>query len=204
MGKSDKKIFYVVIALCVAILLIVGVSFAYFVSSVGSAEDAVQVKSATVTISYTEGTIVNATNLIPSSQTVMTQAFHDTGSYGVCKDKNGYDVCTAYEFTVTAGTEPQEIVGTLSVTKNEFTGLKYMVLDEDDQEVTPVTALGDQSGNITFIANDTVDASASKTYHLIIWLDETNQPQEEQGKEFVAGVVVNSATNPTGQVTGEY
>ena len=43
-----------------------------------------------------------------------------------------------------------------------------------------------------------------KTYHLIIWLDETNQPQEEQGKEFVAGVVVNSATNPTGQVTGEY
>ena len=161
----------------------------------------------------------------------MDQDYITTPGEEVCIDDNGNAICSVYEFTITNPntTTNQRINVTVDVVTNGFTNLKYKVyegtiknetgsvnatatlLDQGaDQAPTPVVAAAtfaqaNQEANaadeITLLNQVLLEKNTSKTYTMLIWIDEVgSQNSADVGQTFAAGLNV-TAGDGTG-VTG--
>ena len=97
--NNGKGVFYGVIAVATLIVAIIGATFAYFTASASSSNEALKATAAHVQVNYHEGRQLVATNLIPSSATVVAQAYANKTAY----EKNIEQGCT--HTTGTANTE---------------------------------------------------------------------------------------------------
>ena len=158
--ENGKGIIFGVLGILTLIIAIMGASLAYFTATAMDTDpEKIIVQAATVTISYEQGTILEAKDLIPASFDVAEWAYNR----GVekdqetqieedmqCKDDKGYTVCSVFRFNVSneAGKNDSAIVGTIKTTtdasKNkdsrEFDNLMYTIYEVEYDNSNVVTS----------------------------------------------------------------
>ena len=168
MENNNKGIgtgtFYAVMGIATLVITIIGATFAYFSASTNSNVNAITTSGATVTLGFDEVKDGLKQNLIPIDVNITdngTQLFNKGGytlngtSYkyaGIgandCRDANGNNICSVYQFTVTnnSATSAQTIYPTFTVNTNGFTNLKYAVFKGTAADVTGSTNGWDVDG----------------------------------------------------------
>lgn len=216
MENNGRGIFYGVIGVATLVVAIIGATFAYFTATANSANDAVTTGGATVTLTYSEVKTGLKSNLIPVD--VSTAAFNKVVGTATtnCKDTNGNNVCSVYQFTIgnDANNAAQRIYASLKTQTNSFTtsNLKFAIFKgtadkvaastqvvggtgkagstaADGDLVVPATTLsGTDPIDLTNL-NEVLPGGQSRTYTVVLWINETKAEQNaDQGKNFSGGV----------------
>lgn len=199
--ESGKGIIFGVLGILTLIIAIMGASLAYFTASAMSGEDPIEVTAATVTISYIQGQILRANELIPATSTVVDWAYErgtdeETQEDMQCKDAKGYQVCSVFRFDASneLGRNDQRIIGSITTTtdlaaleqENEFRNLSYTVYTVSDNgertKINPELTKMAQSGGKTQLFNNgsgdasanevLIEAGAIKHFEIVVWLNE--------------------------------
>lgn len=208
--KNERKgqgTFYMIIAMLTLIVAIVGATFAYF-SLQASDENTVKGNAAKVGLSLEVRKVsVDASgDLIPLDETLLEKAIAgDSATENqMCVDKNGNTVCQVYEVKVTnEGTAATAVNGSLTLSAETITNLKWQIMTDQS---TPVTDSGQfKTTDDTEIAkNDTIEANpGSKTYYIMIWIDEIESDQNDSDTGAFTGVVSFTSADGSG-VTGTF
>lgn len=206
--ESGKGIIFGVLGILTLIIAIMGASLAYFTASAMSADEPIEVTAATVTISYIQGEILRANELIPATSTVVDWAYNrtdvdrETQESLQCKDNLGYQVCSVFRFDASnqAGRNDQRIIGTITTTtdtaslgqENEFRNLSYTVYDVDDEgnrtKINPnLTKLAQFGGKTQLFNTGSGDSSANEFlveagsihhFEIVVWLNEQSTDLE--------------------------
>ena len=239
--RRGSEIFLGVIGVATLVVAIIGATFAFFSASTSSAENAVTAGAATLSLEYSDSAHTNLkTHMIPATETIATyaalvQTGTGDGKNKQCTDDNGNEVCGVYEFTVTnpSTTTTQDVIMTLTVNTNEFAHLKYKIYEGAVADLTvsstakitaqtfnvpsvetpkPATALSLGTSSTT-VQLGTTNLDNSKTYTMVIWIDETTGVDQTavdsvitdgnttRGRIFGATISVSTGTGSTG-ITG--
>ena len=208
--KNERKgqgTFYMIIAMLTLIVAIVGATFAYF-SLQASDENTVKGNAAKVglILEVRKVSVDASGDLIPLDETLLEKAIAgDTATENqMCVDKNGNTVCQVYELKVTnEGTAATAVNGSLTLSAETITNLKWQIMTDQS---TPVTDSGQfKTTDDTEIAkNDTIEANpGSKTYYIMIWIDEIESEQNDSDTGAFTGVVSFTSADGSG-VTGTF
>ena len=169
-GKGTS-IFYGVIGVATLVITIIGATFAYFSATTNSADSAVTAGGATITLGYAEENGGLKENLIPIDETLTE--FNKGGFVGIttdkCKDVNGNNICSVYQFTVSnpdTNTVAQRIYGNVTPKTNTFENFKFAIFkgtaaDVDASDVgwdVDGTAVTDYTNNYTAKTTNAADA----------------------------------------------
>lgn len=146
-NRKGSGIFYGVIGVATLIITIIGATFAYFSASTNSAEDAITAQGAELTLGFSEENGGLKTDLIPIAPSL--EGFNE-GVVGIaedkCKDANGNNICSVYQFTISnTATVSQRVFGTIVPKTNDFTNLRLAVFKGTSAEVD-ATYAGDANG----------------------------------------------------------
>lgn len=193
MENNGKGIFYGVIGVATLIVAIIGATFAYFTAT-ASNETTIQGNAASVGLKLDIVHVSTAANkgLVPQKEAALSSAMKGVdstaGADDACVDANGNTVCQVYKITVqNTGTAEAKLNGTLDLTKNSVTNLKWAIVSDFDSNPTTSTPSGSSLGESV-----TLGASASQEYYVVIWINETDAPQEDSGN-FTGTVAFNAA-----------
>ena len=202
-NNSKKLIIGISIVFC-TIILIIGVSFAYFSQSDTKEIGNLVTENINGTLHYDDNNDYMFGNLIPvNEEDVLKFASKDND---ICKYQEGMYACNLYEFTITNNSNvAQELMITLKPTFNEFGNLYYILLDKNKDDISldnvPVSKGHINETNSIEIANKVVLGSgSSKTYTIVYYvknLEDINQTEQDAGKQFYAKVRVDSITTGT-------
>lgn len=205
--KRGHEAFYMIVAILTLIIAIVGATFAYF--SLGASDNnTITGNAAKVGLSMEVKKLsLDATgDLIPLDELLLEKAINgDTATESqMCVDKNGNTVCQVYEIKVTnEGTAATSVNGTLTLTAETITNLKWQIMTDQD---TPVMDSGQfKTTDDTEIAmGDTIEASpGTKSYYIMIWIDENEEKQNDSDTGAFTGVVNFESADGSG-VTGTF
>lgn len=216
-NNNGRGIFYGVIGVATLIVAIIGATFAYFTATANSAPDAVTVGGANVSLDWGEVKTGLKSNLIPldPSQAGFSKIIGTSATS--CQDKNNNNVCSVYQFSVgnKAGNPAQTIYASLKPQSNGFTTdhLKFAIFSGTADKVaaktsvdvngTPVAVGSATAGDLVVPAtsisgttvidltqlNEVLNAGVTRTYTVVMWIDEIDGPQnEDQGKSFAGGI----------------
>lgn len=210
LNKTERKgqgTFYMIIAMLTLIVAIVGATFAYF-SLQASDENTVKGNAAKVGLSLEVRKVsVDASgDLIPLDETLLEKAIAgDSATENqMCVDKNGNTVCQVYELKVTnEGTAATAVNGNLTLTAETITNLKWQIMTDQN---TPVMDSGQFKGikDTEVAKNDTIEANpGTKSYYIMIWIDETENEQNDSDVGSFTGVVSFTSADGSG-VTGTF
>lgn len=210
LDKNERKgqgTFYMIIAMLTLVVAIVGATFAYF-SLQASDENTIKGNAAQAGLSLEVRKVsVDASgDLVPLDETLLEKAIKGDSATGsqMCVDKNGNTVCQVYEVKVTnEGSAATAINGSLTLSAETITNLKWQIMTDQS---TPVTDTGQfKTTDDTEIAkNDTVEANpGTKTYYIMIWIDEIESPQNDSDTGAFTGVVSFTSADGSG-VTGTF
>lgn len=210
LDKNERKgqgTFYMIIAMLTLVVAIVGATFAYF-SLQASDENTIKGNAAQAGLSLEVRKVsVDASgDLVPLDETLLEKAIAGDSATGsqMCVDKNGNTVCQVYEVKVTnEGSAATAVNGSLTLSAETITNLKWQIMTDQS---TPVTDTGQfKTTDDTEIAkNDTVEANpGTKTYYIMIWIDEIESPQNDSDTGAFTGVVSFTSADGSG-VTGTF
>ena len=210
LDKNERKgqgTFYMIIAMLTLVVAIVGATFAYF-SLQASDENTIKGNAAQAGLSLEVRKVsVDASgDLVPLDETLLEKAIKGDSATGsqMCVDKNGNTVCQVYEVKVTnEGSAATAVNGSLTLSAETITNLKWQIMTDQS---TPVTDTGQfKTTDDTEIAkNDTVEANpGTKTYYIMIWIDEIESPQNDSDTGAFTGVVSFTSADGSG-VTGTF
>jgi len=210
--ESGKGIIFGVLGILTLIIAIMGASLAYFTASGMSAEEPIEVTAATVTITYIQGEVLRANELIPSTKDVAVWAYNREASADgqpqQCKDSKGYQVCSVFRFAASneAGRNDQKIVGTITTTTDtaslgqeaEFENLAYTIfyIDAEGDRVeinNNLTKLAKSGGKTQLFTRDETDeygvnefiieAGSIYNFEVLVWLNEKSTDLENDTGE---------------------
>ncbi len=195
--KNGK--FTMIMSILSIFILLLGATFSYF-AAVATSENPMTVEAATVGGSVEVTTEYVGKALIPLDDNEVSLAYNDNNQ---CVDIYGYGACESYYIEVTNTGNAASYTGTIKFTLNNIENLKYLLLDEDDEEYVGATLAvsgTDQSLGDTF----SLAAGESKTFRLIIWLSNQvgNQDSVDAGGSFSAAVTYNSSYGS--RITGTF
>ena len=171
-----------------AILITIGITYAYFTANLTGGEDAttITVTGGTMNIIYNGGANINVVNIIPSNNSAATKVFTVTGN-------NTTDLPMAYQIN-------------LVVESNDFTedALKYKLISTNTDDngtvasgIDVLTDIGTGSKTInlgTGSFTSPTDGNKVHTYNLEIYFPNANYDQNiDQDKEFQAYIVIINA-----------
>lgn len=205
--RKGQGTFYMIIAMLTLIVAIVGATFAYF-SLQASDENTVKGNAAKVGLSLEVRKVsVDASgDLVPLDELLLDKAIAgDTATENqMCVDKNGNTVCQVYEVKVTnEGSAATAVNGSLTLSAETITNLKWQIMTDQS---TPVTDTGQfkTTDDTELAKNDTVEANpGTKTYYIMIWIDEIESPQNDSDTGAFTGVVSFTSADGSG-VTGTF
>ena len=193
MENNGKGIFYGVIGVATLIVAIIGATFAYFTAT-ASNTSTIAGNAASVGLSLSVEKVSNGDKgLVPQLETSLSAAMKgiDGAGTGVdsCIDANGNTVCQVYKITVgNTGTAEAKLTGTLDLTKGSVTNLKWATVTGWGSNPAAQGAKVDNK----LVENVTISGSGSKEYYVVIWIQETNDAQEDSGG-FSGTVAFNAA-----------
>ena len=210
LDKNERKgqgTFYMIIAMLTLVVAIVGATFAYF-SLQASDENTIKGNAAQAGLSLEVRKVsVDASgDLVPLDETLLEKAIKGDSATGsqMCVDKNGNTVCQVYEVKVTnEGSAATAVNGSLTLNAETITNLKWQIMTDQS---TPVTDTGQfkTTDDTELAKNDTVEANpGTKTYYIMIWIDEIESPQNDSDTGAFTGVVSFTSADGSG-VTGTF
>ena len=230
-NNNGRGIFYGVIGVATLIVAIIGATFAYFTATANSTNNAVETSGAKLGLTWLENKDGIKTNLIPVDTNLLFSKGTIAATAPGCKDKDGYNVCSVYQFGVeNPGNVAQTINVTLDSVVNTFvnyketgtTNLRYAIFNGWEQPTTLEGALvgktsikvGTENTNNfdgikseltkTLAAKGSADGSDTAKYTIVLWIEETKDAQDaDQEKSFAAGVTISSSNGGTG-VSGTF
>ena len=171
--RNDKSFLFAIIGVAVLVVAIIGSTYAYYVAS---ASDSTTIKGtaagAGLSLSVTKESTTASGNLIPLTNTpaMLTKS---------CIDKNGYSVCQIYKIIVkNDSTAAVTLNG--GITKLEGAGTPNIACAVMDSNVSVTDAATCKTAN-SLEANTTFTAGQSKTYYIIVYINNTNNAQTDNG-----------------------
>ena len=164
-NKRGSEIFLGVVGVTTLLVAIIGATFAYFSATAKSANDAVSVQSTKVDLGYDDVTGGLKTQMIPSAYNIANYAaFNPAHDKGTCIDDNQNQVCSIYEFYIgNPGTTKMEIEGSVNVVTNEFTNLRFQIVDETGAVVFPAGGTGEDGieGEVFPATGESIDLTVN-------------------------------------------
>lgn len=219
--NNGRGIFYGVIGVATLVVAIIGATFAYFASTGNTANNAIQANTANIAnYDVAIDTLKAATGLIPvkSTDTNFPGIIGSGSNYCVDKSESHYPICGVYKLTIKNNSDVgQQTYVTLNSTLSGFANLKYAIYDGTSEIADgSFTAPGTKSSTVlidstTFTNGDKsltelnglIASQATKTYYIVIWLEETdlNQNDTDKGGTLAAGITVSSSADGSTGVT---
>ena len=193
MENNGKGIFYGVIGVATLIVAIIGATFAYFTAT-ASNNTTIAGNAASVGLTLSVEKVSHGDKgLVPQLETALSAAMKGVDGAGTgsdsCIDGNGNTVCQVYKITVgNTGTAEAKLTGTLDLTKGSITNLKWATVTGWGSEPAAQGAKADNK----LVENVTISGSGSQEYYVVIWIQETNDAQEDTGG-FSGTVAFNAA-----------
>lgn len=186
--RNEKSFLFAIIGVAVLVVAIIGSTYAYYVAS---ASNSTEIKGtaagAGLSLSVKKLSTSASGNLIPltNSAAMLTTAAKGYGGGNTydatksCIDKNGYSVCQIYEIVVTNDS-------TAAVTLNGgITALSGAGVPNIACAVmTSTTSVSSNNSckTSTSLENGaTFNAKQSKTYHIIVYINNTSNEQTDSG-----------------------
>ncbi len=207
-NKNGQGIFYGVIGVATLIVAIIGATFAYF-SATGNT-NASTISGTTgsgggLSLVVTDETTSATGRLVPQ----LTSAL-GTAVAASCVDGNSNTVCKVYSIVVSnVGTSAVATTGTLDLEAGTAnTHMHWALLDGSATAVPTGGVTAKAAGSAVSIDNPTLDAAgganASKTYYVVVWLEETNNAQDstDANQAFTGTVTFEGAGS--GHVTSTF
>ena len=205
-NNNGRGLFYGVIGVATLIVAIIGATFAYF-SVNASITNNSDIAGSTVELSDTTiaGTLTRVTPSTVSMVPLKTEELQRgiTGEGGQkCIDENGAKVCDIYTLTINnTSNAPVSLAGNLTITATDMADLRWSLLESPDS-ATGATAKA--VSDTVIVANELLAAkTGTKTYHFVIWFNETELNQNTQAGKSYTGTVAFSAANG-GKITAQF
>lgn len=205
-NRKGTGVFYAVVGVATLVVAIIGATFAYFSASATNDTDVKgsTASGASLAIAVTKvSDEATAKNMIPMLSTDLQKGVTGTSSKS-CIDANGNTVCQVYKVTVTNGSADIgiNVKGTMNLTSNAK-NMKWQVLTDATTVDTKATAVAQGTEGV-IVANQTLTASGTHDFYLVIWLDETNKPQDtdDAGKTFNGTITFNGVNSDGSASTG--
>lgn len=205
-NNNGRGLFYGVIGVATLIVAIIGATFAYF-SVNASITNNSDIAGSTVNVSETTitGTLTRVTpstvSMVPLKTADLQKGI--TGESGQqCIDKNGAKVCDIYTLTINnTSSAPVSLAGNLTITATDMADLRWSLLKST---TSAEGATAKEVSNTEIVANELLAANTgSKTYHFVIWFDETELEQNAQAGKSYNGTVTFTAANG-GKITAQF
>lgn len=205
-NNNGRGLFYGVIGVATLIVAIIGATFAYFSVSAKITNNN-DIGGSTVNVSETTitGTLTRETPSTVSMVPLKTEELQRgiTGEDGQkCIDENGAKVCDIYTLTINnTSNAPVSLAGNLTITATDMADLRWSLLESPDS-ATGATAK--EVSDTVIVANEVLAAkTGTKTYHFVIWFNETELNQNTQAGKSYTGTVAFSAANG-GKITAQF
>lgn len=148
--NNSRGIFYAIMGVATLVITIIGATFAYFTATTNSNVNAVTAGGATIKLDYSQVATGLKNNLVPINEAMSQFAKGTfTNTAGVtysfvgidskdCKDVNGNNICSVYQFTITnpsTNTVSQRVYATLEPGTNSFTNLYYALFKGTEDQI---------------------------------------------------------------------
>ena len=205
-NRKGTGVFYAVVGVATLVVAIIGATFAYFSASATNDTDlkGTTASGASLAIAITKvSDEATAKNMIPMLSTDLQKGVTGTASKS-CIDANNNTVCQVYKVTVTNGSADIgiNVKGTMNLTSNAK-NMKWQVLTDATTVDTKATAVAQGTEGV-IVANQALTASGTHDFYLVIWLDETNKPQDtdDAGKTFNGTITFNGVNSDGSASTG--
>ena len=205
-NNNGRGLFYGVIGVATLIVAIIGATFAYFSVSANITNNS-DIAGSTVELSDTTiaGTLTRVTpstvSMVPLKTADLQKGITGEGGQQ-CIDENGAKVCDIYTLTINNTSKaPVSLAGNLTITATDMTDLRWSLLESPDS-ATGATAKA--VSDTVIVANELLAAkTGTKTYHFVIWFNETELNQNTQAGKSYTGTVAFSAANG-GKITAQF
>ena len=198
-NNNGRGLFYGVIGVATLIVAIIGATFAYFsvnasiTNNNGISGDTVNVSDTTITGTLTRVTS-SAVSMVPLKTADLGKGITGADGKGQCIDENGAKVCDIYTLTIkNTSSAPVSLAGNLNITATDMTDLRWALI-ESATSATGATAK--EVSDTVIVANELLAAeTGEKTYHFVIWFNETELNQNTQAGKSYTGTVTFTAAN---------
>ena len=205
-NNNGRGLFYGVIGVATLIVAIIGATFAYFSVSAnitnnnGISGDTVNVSDTTITGTLTRVT-PSTVSMVPLKTEELQKGITGEGNQK-CIDENGAKVCDIYTLTINnTSNAPVSLAGNLNITATDMADLRWSLLESPDS-ATGATAKA--VSDTVIVANEVLAAkTGTKTYHFVIWFNETELEQNTQAGKSYTGTVTFTAANG-GKITAQF
>ena len=188
MKNNKKKLYLLVFIMAIVVALLTG-TYAYFSVSVSSSNNAISGSIANVKISMNVKLLTKDDKLIPLKESLLNDA-----AKAQCQDSNGYTACQIYSITVNnEGSVKVNVDGYVTLTSSTSKNLKWT-------ELSTQTSYGSAKKRgmkrSSLVKQDSIKAKSSKTYYIMVYLNDTNTEQNDIDKGSFNGIVeFNTGSN---------
>lgn len=205
-NNNGRGLFYGVIGVATLIVAIIGATFAYFSVSANITNNS-DIAGSTVELSDTTitGTLTRETpstvSMVPLKTSDLQKGITGEGGQQ-CIDANGAKVCDIYTLTINnTSNAPVSLAGKLAITATDMADLRWALI-ESTTSATGATAK--EVSDTVIVANELLAAkTGTKTYHFVIWFNETELEQNTQAGKSYTGTVTFTAANG-GKITAQF
>ena len=205
-NNNGRGLFYGVIGVATLIVAIIGATFAYFsvnasiTNNNGISGDTVNVSETTITGTLTRVT-QSTVSMVPLKTADLQKGINGEGGQQ-CIDKNGAKVCDIYTLTIkNTSSAPVSLAGKLTITATDMADLRWSLLESTD---SAAGATAKEVSDTVIVANELLAAkTGTKTYHFVIWFNETELNQNTQAGKSYSGTVTFTAANG-GKITAQF
>lgn len=179
-SKSDKNdIFYLILLIFTLITMVIGITFTYFTLFATEKDDSTRVDTGSIVINYIDGKSIDTYALLPISEPNLSTKY---STY-----KKSFSITSS-------GSTIDEIIDIyIDITNNEFSNnaLGFILYDNNGNSVSKGTI--PSRGRVSIASSINLGSNESKSYTLLIWLQDNNQNQDyEQGKSFTGGIYIDA------------
>ena len=206
--KINSSLIYAIIGVLMLVLVIGGSTYAYYTASTKN-DTAIKGTSAAAGLELKVNKLsTSAVNdLIPLTNTTdsLTTAAKGYGNTGTtfdatksCIDKNGYSVCQVYEIVVN-NKSTASVVLSGGVTTLEGDNTPNVACAVMASNISVINNASCKSSN-SFANNVTFTGGETKTYYMIVYINNINEPQFDKG--VFNGIVTFSSA--TGKLQAEF
>ena len=185
---KGKKLYLLVFVMAIVVAFISG-TYAYFSVCVSSSNNAISGSIANVKISMNVKLLTKDDKLIPLRESLLNDA-----AKAKCQDSNGYTACQIYSITVNnEGSVKVNVDGYVTLISSTSKNLKWTELST--QTTYSENAKRGMSRS-SLVKQDTIKARSSKTYYIMVYLNDTNTEQNDIDKGSFNGIVeFNTGSN---------
>ena len=206
-NNNGRGLFYGVIGVATLIVAIIGATFAYFsvnasiTNNNNIAGSTVDVNNTTITGTLTRVT-PSTVSMVPLKTAELQTGITGADGKGQCIDANGAKVCDIYTLTINnTSSAPVSLAGNLTITATDMTDLRWSLLESTD---SAAGATAKEVSDTVIVANELLAAkTGTKTYHFVIWFNETELNQNTQAGKSYTGTVTFAAANG-GKITAQF